>query len=62
MARVVVLPNAVNLADDFASSVVLDERVEPAHLDDEHSSLQFIERFACAIQEADARDTAIARA
>jgi hypothetical protein len=53
MARVIVLPNAVNLADGFSRSVLLDERVDPVHLEDEHSSLQFIERVASAIQDAE---------
>ena len=55
MARVIVLPNAVNLAEGFSRSVVLDERVDPVHLEDEHSSLQFIERVAWAIRDADGR-------
>ena len=58
MARVIVLPNAVNLAEGFSRSVVLDERVDPIHLEDEQSSLQFIERVAWAIQEAEGREVA----
>ncbi len=58
MARVIVLPNAVNLAEGFSRSVVLDERVDPVHLEDEHSSLQFIERVAWAIQAAEGREVA----
>lgn len=53
MARVIVLPNAVNLAEGFSRSVVLDECIDPVHLEDEHSSLQFIERIAWAIRDAD---------
>jgi hypothetical protein len=58
VARVIVLPNAVNLAEGFSRSVVLDERVDPVHLEDEHSSLQFIERVALAIQDAEGREVA----
>jgi hypothetical protein len=31
----------------------LDERVDPVALEDEHSSLQFIERVAWAIEDAE---------
>jgi hypothetical protein len=58
MARVIVLPNAANLTEGFSRSVVLDERVDPVHLEDEHSSLQFIERVAWAIQAAEGREVA----
>gem|GEM_PF-2492751 len=58
MARVIVLPNAVNLAESFSRSVVLDECIDPVHLEDEHSSLQFIERVAWAIQDAEGRKVA----
>ena len=58
MARVIVLPNAVNLAEGLSGSLLLDERVDPAHLEDEHSSLQFIERVAWAIQDAEGRQLA----
>ena len=56
MARVVVLPNAENLAEGLSGPVLLAERVDPVSLEDEHTSLQFIERIACAIQEADATE------
>ena len=52
MARVIVLPNAEHLAEGLSGPVLLDERVDPVSLEDEHSSLQFIERVACAIQDA----------
>jgi hypothetical protein len=58
MARVIVLPNAVNLAEGFIRSVVLDERIDPVHLEDEDASLQFIERVAWAIQDAEGREVA----
>jgi hypothetical protein len=58
MARVIVLPNAVNLAEGLSGSLLLDERVDPVHLEDEHSSLQFIERVAWAIQDAEGRQVA----
>jgi hypothetical protein len=34
--------------------VLLDERVEPAHLDDEHHSVQLLERIAWALDAEDA--------
>ena len=52
MARVIVLPSAEYLAERLSGPVLLDERVDPVSLEDEHSSLQFIERVACAIQYA----------
>jgi hypothetical protein len=61
MARVIVLPNAVNLAEGLSRSVFLDECVDPAHLEDEHSSLQFIERVAWAIQSAEGMQVATPR-
>jgi hypothetical protein len=33
--------------------VLLDERVEPAHLDDEHHSVQLLERIAWALAHAE---------
>ena len=54
MARVIVLPNAEHSARGLVGPALLDERVDPASLEDEHTSLQFIERVACAIQDADA--------
>jgi len=56
MARVIVLPNAEYLAEGLSGTVLLAERVDPVSLDDEHSSLQFIERVACAIQDAEAME------
>ncbi len=53
MARVIVLPNAEHLVDGLSGRVLLDERVDPVSLENEHSSLQFIERVACAIQDAE---------
>jgi hypothetical protein len=38
--------------------VLLDERVDPASLDDEHSSLAFIERVAWAIEDAERMEVA----
>jgi hypothetical protein len=58
MARVIVLPNAVNLAEGFSRSVLLDECIDRVQLEDEHSSLQFIERVAWAIQHAEQRKAA----
>jgi hypothetical protein len=54
MARVIVLPNADHLTKGLGGPVLLDECVDPVSLEDEDTSLQFIERIACAIQQADA--------
>lgn len=53
MARVIVLPNAVHLDASLRGPVLLDERVDPVALADEHSSLRFIERVAWAIEDAE---------
>jgi len=53
MARVIVLPNAEHLTEDLSGPVLLDERVDPVNLEDEHSSLQFIERVAWAVRDAE---------
>jgi hypothetical protein len=63
MARVIVLPNAEHLvaehlAGALTGRVLLDERVDPASLEDEYSSLQFIERVAWAIQDAEGMEMA----
>jgi hypothetical protein len=54
MARVIVLPDAEHLAEGLSGRVLLAEHVDPVNLDDEHSSLQFIERIGWAIQDAEA--------
>ena len=54
MARVIVLPNAGHLAEGLSGRVLLAEHVDSVNLDDEHSSLQFIERIGWAIQDAEA--------
>jgi len=54
MARVIVLPNAEHLAEGLSSQVLFAERVDPVNLNDEHSSLQVIERIGWAIQDAEA--------
>jgi hypothetical protein len=56
MARVIVLPNAEHLAEGFSGPVFLAERVDPVNLDDEHSSLQVMERVGWAIQDAEAME------
>lgn len=56
MARVIVLPNAEHVAEGLIGPVLLDECVDPVSLEDEHISLQFIERVASAIQDADATE------
>ncbi len=56
MARVIVLPNAEHPAEGLSGPVLLAECVNPVNLDDEHSSLQFIERVGWAIQDAEAME------
>jgi hypothetical protein len=53
MARVIVLANAEHLDASLSGPILLDERVDPVALEDEHSSLQFIERVASAIEDAE---------
>jgi hypothetical protein len=53
MARVIVLPNAEDLDEGLSGPVLLNERVDLVNLDDQHSSLQFIERVGWAIQDAE---------
>jgi hypothetical protein len=53
VARVIVLPDALDLSDGLTSRVTLDERVDTVILADVDSSLRFIERVAGAIQDAD---------
>jgi hypothetical protein len=45
MARVLVLT-------DEQDRILFHERVDPIHLEDEHHSLQILERLAGAVQEA----------
>jgi len=51
MARVMVVPN-FSQTPNSSTVVLMDEYVEPENLDSEHSSLQFIERIAWAIRDA----------
>ena len=53
MARVIVLPNAEHLDASLSGVILLDERIDPVALDDEDRSLQFIERVAWAIGDAE---------
>jgi hypothetical protein len=50
MARIIVTP------DGHDDVVLFDERVYPVHLDNELSSLQFAERLAWAVQDAEATE------
>jgi hypothetical protein len=53
VARVIVLPNTEHFDATLSGQALLDERVDPVALEDEHSSLQFIERVAWAIEDAE---------
>jgi hypothetical protein len=46
MARVVV-------TDDSGDRVLMDEQVQKVHLENQHSSLQVIERLVWAVEDAD---------
>jgi len=52
MARVIVMPNYAQDAD-IDGHILMDERVDPLHLEDEHSSHQVIERLAWAVLDAE---------
>jgi hypothetical protein len=52
MARVIVMPNHAQDVD-IDGHVLMDERVDPVHLEDEHSSHQVIERLAWAVLDAE---------
>jgi hypothetical protein len=45
MARILVM-------DERQDRILLDEYVHPIHIEDEHTSLQIIERLAWAIRDA----------
>ena len=45
MARILVV-------NDRQDQILLDEQVHPVHIEDEHASLQILERLAWAIKEA----------
>ena len=52
MARVIVMPNAANLAQGISGEVLLAERVDPTKLEDVQTSLEFLERLERAITPA----------
>jgi len=51
MARIIVIADTPRRAN-IDAPVLMDEEVKPAHLADEHSSQQIIERVAWAIIDA----------
>jgi hypothetical protein len=57
MARIIVATGPIGRTDDVAvpkdASVLLDERVEPVHLSEDHAARQLIERIAWAVSDAD---------
>jgi hypothetical protein len=57
MPRVIV---TTETSDSRERSILLSEHVEPAHMHDEHSSLQFLERLAWAIQDAERAEQCVA--
>ena len=55
MARILVM-------DERQNRILLDEYVHPIHIEDEHASLQIIERLAWAVRDASRSDrTAIGK-
>jgi hypothetical protein len=50
MARIIVTTDAGERPD---AAVLLDERVCPAHLSDDHAAAQLIERLGWAVTDAD---------
>lgn len=43
----------VVVRSDADQSILMSERVLPIHLDSEHSAVQFLERLALAIEDAE---------
>jgi hypothetical protein len=60
MARIIVMPDPVEPRDvhsqDEDIPVLLDERVYPVHLLDQHAAGQLIQRLAWAVGDAEARE------
>lgn len=50
MARIIVTTNA---SEQHEAPVLLDERVCPEHLSDEHAAAQLIERLGWAVTDAE---------
>lgn len=46
----------VIVKEEANGRVLMNERVDPVHLEDEHSSLQLLERLAWAIEEGRNRE------
>jgi hypothetical protein len=55
MARIIVTTDPT---PDHAAPVLMDERVYPIHLDNEHNAAQLIERLGWAIGDAERREPA----
>jgi hypothetical protein len=52
MARIIVMPDASHLMLGIRGTVLHAEQVEPKHLEDLHSSEQFLKRLKGAVREA----------
>ncbi len=61
MPRVTVTVDAVGGQDGHAP-VLLDEQIQGADLEDEHSSVQFLERLAWAIEDGERLERAVSPA
>lgn len=57
MARIIVTADPIDRRGDRRpdrdAPVLLDERVDPIHLSDDHASAQLIERLAWAVTDAE---------
>jgi hypothetical protein len=60
MPRITVTVDAVG-GQDGKAPVLLDEQVQGVHLEDEHSSVQFLERIAWAIEDGESLERAASR-
>lgn len=60
MARIIVTNDAQHLGESTVDGpFLMDERVESTHLEDEHCSLQVIERMAWAVAAAEDLEPAL---
>jgi hypothetical protein len=53
MPRVIVTTNQAERLELENTPVLLDERVNSIHLDDNHAAMQFVERVGWAISDAE---------
>jgi hypothetical protein len=61
MPRIIITTTAGVGSDGFGPPLMLDEQVSTDHLNNDHSSLQLLERVCWAIEDAEERETDDAR-